>query len=193
MAEHLPVPFFMAWNTLLALVPLALALGLFRRRARVDGALWWIGLAAFLVMLPNAPYVLTDVIHLVEDAHGGVLIRTAIAYAAFFTVGVLAYTVSVARLMGFLRGRGLPAPARATVEVALHLVVAVGVLIGRFARFNSWDLGLRPDRVVLDSLGWASPRAVVAVVLLAGGLAVVTATLRCAARGVRVGIAPSTP
>jgi hypothetical protein len=56
------------------------------------------------------------------------------------------------------------------------------VLIGRYARFNSWDLGVRPERVVLDSLAWASPRALVGVVLLAGGLAVVTTTMRGAAR-----------
>jgi len=189
MRALVPVPFFMVWNTVLALIPLAFALGLFRRRARVDAASWWIGLAVFLVMLPNAPYVLTDVIHLVDDAHGGMAIRTAVAYAVFFSVGVLAYTISVGRLMAFLRDRGLTPAARATGEVALHVVVAIGVLIGRYGRFNSWDLGLRPERVLTDSLGWASPRAAVAVVLLAGGLAVVTATLRCAARGARVGLA----
>jgi uncharacterized membrane protein len=176
------------WNTLLALVPPAVAVVLFRRDRRAEGIAWWTGLGLFFVMLPNAPYVLTDVVHLIHSAHHGLLLREAVAYTVFFAVGTLAYTVSVARLMGFLRDRGLPPVPRAVTEVALHTAVAVGVLIGRYARFNSWDLGLRPGRVVLDSLGWASPRALVAIVLLAGGLAVVTTTLRCAAHGARLGL-----
>jgi len=183
-----PVPSFMLWNSLLALVPLAAALVLFRPATRAEGVAWWAGLGAFFVMLPNTPYVLTDVVHLVDTAHHGLLMREAVAYAAFFAVGTLAYTISVARLMAFLRTRGMPATPRLVAEVALHTVVAIGVLIGRYARFNSWDLGLRPERVVLDSLGCASPRALVGVVLLAGGLAVVTTTLRCAAHGVRLGL-----
>jgi uncharacterized membrane protein len=71
-----PVPFFMVWNSLLALVPLALALVVFRRGART-GTFWWrAGVAIFVVMLPNAPYVLTDVIHLVDAAPHGVSIAT---------------------------------------------------------------------------------------------------------------------
>ncbi len=57
---------WMGWNLLLALVPLALALLLFRGR-RERTALWWLGTAAFVAFLPNAPYVMTDVIHLFTD------------------------------------------------------------------------------------------------------------------------------
>ena len=92
-----PVPFFMVWNSVLAAVPLVFACMLFRRGVRAAGAVWWIGVAAFVVTLPNAPYVLTDLVHLVETAHHGVLLRTAIAYAVFVWFGMLAYTVSVAR------------------------------------------------------------------------------------------------
>ena len=183
-----PIPFFMVWNTFLALVPLGLAGVLFGRRARSTstmrrGAGWWIGVAAFLVALPNAPYVLTDVVHLVEDAQDGVLIRTLLVYAAFFAVGVLAYTVSIAQFVAYLRRAGVGLRWLLGIEVGLHFVVATGVLIGRYGRWNSWDLGVRPVAVVAQSIGWASPRAVVAVVVLAGGLASITTMLRLAARG----------
>lgn len=180
-----PVPFFMVWNSVLAAVPLVLACALFRRGVRGGGVLWWAGLVAFVVTLPNAPYVLTDVVHLIDVAHDGVLLRTAIAYAGFVSFGMLAYTVSVARFSGHLRRAGLGLGAALGVEVALHGIVAIGVLIGRYGRWNSWDLGTRPFRVVADSAGYASPRALVAVVLFATGIGLIAATLRLAVHGVR--------
>ena len=54
---------WMAWNLTLALVAVALAVWLFRvERPRTVG--WWVGFGAFALFLPNAPYVLTDLIHL---------------------------------------------------------------------------------------------------------------------------------
>lgn len=55
-----PVPTWMVWNTVLALVPLALSITLFSPARRIRSVSWWVGLAAFFAVLPNAPYVLTD-------------------------------------------------------------------------------------------------------------------------------------
>src|SRR4029077_10976112 len=54
---------WMGVNPVLALVPLGLAALLFRRSMN-RSPLWWLGVVAFVAFLPNAPYVLTDVIHL---------------------------------------------------------------------------------------------------------------------------------
>ena len=180
-----PVPTWMVWNTILALVPLALSFTLFSPARRPRSVGWWFGLAIFVASLPNAPYVLTDVIHLVDDARDGVLIRTVLLYCGFVTVGVVAYTVSVARLFAFLRRAGMGALALVGAEIGVHSVVAVGVLIGRYGRWNSWDAGTRPWAVVSDAASWASPRAVLAVMLLAIGLAAITATLRLATAGAK--------
>jgi uncharacterized membrane protein len=57
----------MTANLFLAAVPFILAAFLFvPPRARTAG--WWIGVGTFVAFLPNAPYVLTDVIHLGEQA-----------------------------------------------------------------------------------------------------------------------------
>ena len=178
-----PVPFFMVWNSVLAVVPLGLALVLFRPGRRGAGPGWWAGVVLFLVMLPNAPYVLTDVVHLVDEAHGGVLIRTLALYSGFFAFGMLVYTLSVARFIAHLRRAGASIATLVAAEVGLHGLVAIGVLIGRYGRWNSWDLGTRPLSVIVDSAGWASPRAVVAAALLAFGIGAIAITLRLAARG----------
>src|SRR6478736_5332776 len=50
---------WMSWNLLLAAIPMLLAVLLFHRPRR-HSVLWWGGVAAFVLFLPNAPYVVTD-------------------------------------------------------------------------------------------------------------------------------------
>ena len=47
---------WMIWNSLLAIIPLALSYWLFCGRGRRTAA-WWIGFGVFMAFLPNAPYV----------------------------------------------------------------------------------------------------------------------------------------
>ena len=54
------------WNLFLAFIPLALSFWLFRR-GKSRSFVWWLGLVVFLAFLPNAPYILTDIIHLIYD------------------------------------------------------------------------------------------------------------------------------
>jgi uncharacterized membrane protein len=153
--------FWMAWNLTLALVPLLLAAVLFRAGRRPTLA-WWLGLVGFLVLLPNAPYVLTDVVHFVPDVRGADRLSVALAFMAqyglFFLVGVECYVTSVVLLTRWLEGRGR-AWAVAPAELAVHVVCAAGVYLGRVERLNSWDIVVRPDRFLASLRELASPRA----------------------------------
>ena len=51
--------FWMTWNLILAAVPVAVAVPVFRHRGP-RGPLWWAGAALLVLFLPNAPYVVTD-------------------------------------------------------------------------------------------------------------------------------------
>jgi uncharacterized membrane protein len=57
---------WMTWNLFLAFIPLALSVWLFRIKRRRSGV-WWLGFLVFFAFLPNAPYLLTDIIHFIED------------------------------------------------------------------------------------------------------------------------------
>jgi uncharacterized membrane protein len=139
---------WMAWNLMLALVPLLLACLLFfypRRRT----AAWWMGVAAFVAFLPNAPYVLTDVIHLVGDARrtsSDMVVALALIpqYAVFFLMGFECYVLSLLLVGRYLRQHGR-ASWVLPVEMGLHAMCAVGIHLGRFDRLNSWDAIARPD------------------------------------------------
>ena len=53
------------WNLFLAFIPLLLSFYLFRPPA-MRNILWWTLLLIFIAFLPNAPYILTDSIHIIE-------------------------------------------------------------------------------------------------------------------------------
>lgn len=167
---------FLAWNLFLAWVPFMLALALYdserQRRPRavmaVLGVLW-------LLFLPNAPYIVTDFVH-VGEVPGAPLWFDAGMTAAFAGTGLVLGLGSlllvqgvVARRLGALRGWLMIGP--------VLLLCSVGISIGRFQRLNSWDVLTRPDHLarlvgarLVDPLG--RPEAVVVLMALTGFLAV---------------------
>ena len=167
---------FMAWNLTLALVPVVLGVVVFRRDR--TSPLWWLGLAAFLAFLPNAPYVLSDVIHLADDVRAtrsdAVVIGILLQYAAFFLAGLLAYVIALGELTRWLAARGWDRLRTAGVELAVHAACAVGVYLGRVPRFNSWDLVTRPDAVATTAADHLSDRYPVALVLATFAVLVVS-------------------
>ena len=133
------------WNLFLAWVPLALAVAAYARaRRRVDVVVAML-LVPWLLFFPNAPYLLTDFIHL--DEGPAPLWYDALMLSAFAWTGLLLGFASLYLVQMILRRAFGPAVAWLGVLVALGLA-SVGVYIGRFIRFNSWDALLHPLRVV---------------------------------------------
>ena len=177
------VPFWVLWNLGLAVLPLALALVLFAP-GRTRTPLWWIGVAAFIALLPNAPYVLTDVIHLddsVRNSDSGLHIALVLVpgYAAFVMAGFASYVACIVRLERWLRAAGWSLPRLLGADITLHALCAVGVFLGRVYRFNSWDLLVRPVDIA-EVLRVPQVRTVVVLaaffLLLGGGTAAVRYT-----------------
>ena len=177
------VPGWVLWNLGLALLPLVLALVLFvPGRARTP--LWWVGAAAFVALLPNAPYVLTDVIHLDDSIrHSASDLHVALVlipgYAAFFVAGFASYVACVVRLERWLRAAGWSLPRLLGADVTLHALCAVGVFLGRVYRFNSWDILVRPADIA-EAVAVPQGRTLVILaatfLLLSGGTAAVRYT-----------------
>jgi len=172
---------WMGWNLVLALVPLGLARFLFGHRPR-PAWLLWAGGAAFVAFLPNAPYVLTDLLHLPDDLarlHSPWLAAAVLAqYACLIGVGFVAYVLALVRLERWLAGHGVSRGRVLAIDLSLHAVCAVGILLGRVFRFNSWDV-LTDPRELVGVLTVPQPRTVVVLmvlfVVLAGGAAVLRA------------------
>jgi uncharacterized membrane protein len=149
---------WMVWNLFLALLPWAMSHGLFRAGVR-RSPLWWLGVLVFIAFLPNAPYVLTDLIHLERDLTRvpSEILDTLVViprYSLFMLLGFGAYVLSLMRIGDYLKQQGqsrwiLP------MEMGLHGLSAIGIYLGRVERFNSWDIVTRPQVLlqgVIDNL-----------------------------------------
>ncbi|NJK69622.1 MAG: DUF1361 domain-containing protein [Microcoleus sp. CSU_2_2] len=122
------------------------------RQRGVRSLRWWAGFLVFIAFLPNAPYVLTDIIHLIEQIKEGqsvwvVTLALIPQYIAFMLVGVEAYVLSVMSLGYYLKQQGWGKFILPT-ELTIHALSALGVYLGRFIRFNSWDILTNPDALV---------------------------------------------
>lgn len=138
---------FLTWNLFLAWIPFALSLGVaaVHRRGGPRPLLWALG-AGWLLFLPNAPYILTDFIHL-GRAGGAPLWFDAALIGAFAGTGLvlgLASLLIVHRVVEARAGRVVGW----AVAVGSLVLSALGVYLGRFPRFNSWDVVTDPHGLV---------------------------------------------
>jgi uncharacterized membrane protein len=142
---------WMTWNLFLAFIPLALSVWLFRRQSGRSGV-WWLGFLSFYAFLPNAPYLLTDIIHLIDDIRRvpSIWIITLVLIPVYLVVilaGFEAYVISLINLGYYLHRIG-KTKWIFTVELITHVLCAVGIYWGRFLRFNSWDFITQPDAIL---------------------------------------------
>ena len=181
----------LVWNLFLAWIPLVLALVVYdgARRGWRAGTLAAVGIG-WLLFLPNAPYIVTDLKWLGHYDSGTywfdpLLIGAAagIGLVLGFLSLYLVQAVVVARL-GRLAGWTLAFGALAAS--------GVGVYLGRFQRWNSWDVFTEPTRVVgqlasagLDPLAHGRPLAwsVAFAVAWCTGYALFYAAFRAQLRG----------
>jgi uncharacterized membrane protein len=146
---------FMTWNLFLAFIPFAFSIFLFNKRSRRN-ILWWLGFVIFMAFLPNAAYVITDIIHFVSDVRNpdisgnGIIFVIIPQYLVFILAGFQCHVLSVVGLITYLRRQNLISNpiALAGVELGMNLLCAYGVYLGRFIRLNSWYIVTRPDKVV---------------------------------------------
>jgi uncharacterized membrane protein len=135
---------FLVWNLVLAWVPLVLALAAYACAKRGVS----VGTAAFgilwLLFFPNAPYLLTDFIHL-QETPTTPLWYDALMLASFAWTGLLLGYASL-YLMQMIWDRAVGALSWLGV-VAVLALASFGVYVGRFLRFNSWDALVRPLRL----------------------------------------------
>lgn len=140
---------FLIWNLFLAWIPLFFALGF----AVVSRRVWLLPLGlGWLAFLPNSPYLVTDLVHL---GHIGDLWRHVLQYGFAAWTGIMLGVVSMRLVHARIeRDYGVVA-GWATVILSVGLC-AIGVVVGRFQRWNSWDLVTQPNAVVASTLEWVS-------------------------------------
>ena len=146
---------FLFWNIFLAWIPYLVSLAMLalhqqaplrRRTLAALGAVWF-------CFLPNAPYLITDLMHLRHNA----------GVPLIYDVGMLASVAWTGSFLGVASLRmvqNLVRQAYGAVIGWLFVLTVVGcsgfgIYLGRVLRWNSWDVVLNPGAVLADVL----PRA----------------------------------
>lgn len=168
---------FLLWNLVLAWIPFLAALTVYdgakagRGRARevAIGAVW-------LLFFPNAPYIVTDLIHLGQSGDATPLWFDALLLSGFAWTGLLLGLVSLYLVHSV--ARAAVGTVKAWVGVAGVLALSgFGIYLGRFERWNSWDVLARPEALfrdiatgLMDPL--SQPRAIAVTMVFTGFLAI---------------------
>ena len=133
---------FLAWNLFLAVIPAVAALMLRRTAnlaARVVLFLIW------LAFLPNAPYIVTDFVHLKPKPPVPLWYDIAVLISFAETGLLLAYS-SVSDVHHVIAQR-FNAAAGWAVALGSLMLSGLGIYLGRFMRWNSWDPFANPARL----------------------------------------------
>jgi uncharacterized membrane protein len=138
----------LVWNLFLAWLPYLfslLAAYLYIRNRRR----WWllaIPAGLWLIFFPNAPYIITDFLHLEERAYVplwyDILLLSIFAWTGIFLA--IASLRTMQRLVHLYAGRVV---SWLFVGIALALS-GLGIYLGRFERWNSWDLLFSPHHIL---------------------------------------------
>ncbi len=136
---------FLIWNLFLAWIPYWISMTLHHLPKR------WMAvpvLGAWLVFLPNAPYLVTDLFHVGHHPPVPFWYDTLLLFSFAWT-GLLLGFLSLLDVQRFLEKK-VGKNIAALLTWAAILLCAFGVYLGRFQRWNTWDLITHPSQLFWD-------------------------------------------
>jgi len=138
---------FYVWNTFLAIIPLLFS----RKLAKLEkpGIKAIALIAGWLLFFPNAPYIITDVFHYEERLPVPRWYDLMLVVSAAWN-GLLLGIVSLMQVERFLSQHLRSSWVKLSVFISLGLC-GYGIYIGRFLRFNSWDIITHPRSLLSAS------------------------------------------
>lgn len=168
---------FLLWNLFLAVVPVGAA-WLARRMATVAAPSRARAIAlvacsiAWLGFLPNAPYIATDLMHL-RNSRPAFLWLDALVLGSAAVAGMLAGLLSLRWMHEAALARAMPPWAGWLIVLGASVAAGFGVYLGRFQRWNTWDILTRPGDLLADAWSTLGEVKVFAFAMMFGlGLAV---------------------
>lgn len=141
--------FFLNWNLFLAWIPFIISsfLLIFKIKSKLSLA---IAVGVWIVFFPNSPYILTDLFHL-KTRNSVPIWYDLVVILSYAWTGLFCGFVSLSdiekRLSAYYN--------RSTINcitVSFLFLTSFGVYLGRFLRWNSWDVLSNPFGLFNDIL-----------------------------------------
>lgn len=141
---------YLIWNVFLAYIPFLISAVILNFEGRgVSGKIFIVlGGVVWLLFFPNAPYVITDFIHLSAYSIAPLWYDALLLGAAAIT-GVLFGIYSLFNIEKLLCRYFSKKTTWAFLILAM-LFSSFGIYLGRFLRWNTWDVLLNPLEIMQD-------------------------------------------
>jgi uncharacterized membrane protein len=138
---------FLAWNLILAFIPLAIAYSIYKFRIS-NKWLMMILFFTWLFFMPNATYIVTDLVHL----------KNIKPNLEWFTIGLIFFCALTGLLCSALSlhwmvdayKQYLTNNTKLPALIIIFLLSGFGIYLGRYLRWNTWDIISNPLGLVHD-------------------------------------------
>ncbi|WP_353778027.1 DUF1361 domain-containing protein [Winogradskyella sp. 3972H.M.0a.05] len=138
---------FLVWNLFLAVIPYGITTYL-NYKQTISKPLLAICFLVWLAFLPNAPYIVTDLWHLRLN-ESNIFWLDILVVTSFASCGLLLFYLSLKDMMAHLNVH-LKKFFRDIVPFIIITLSSFGIYLGRFLRYNSWEILSNPEYLFSD-------------------------------------------
>ena len=132
---------FLVWNLFLAFIPFAISTYLSLDQKLNNISFLMISMV-WLLFLPNAPYIITDLFHL-QYSHPNRIWLDVLTISAFAVTGMYFFYQSLLTMETVFKTK-FGIITSTYITPLLIVLVAFGMYLGRYLRFNSWEILSQP-------------------------------------------------
>ena len=134
---------FLLWNIFLAWIPFMISLLVSSKQNKISSAIL---VGVWLLFFPNALYIITDLVHLGPRQNIPVWYDAVLLFTSSLLGLVMAFA-SLYNIEIFLRTKFTQKLVNAVIFLCLF-AGSFGVYLGRFLRWNSWDILTDPLELI---------------------------------------------
>lgn len=139
---------FLTWNLFLAFIPFWIS-SFLKKKENIKPHYFPL-IVAWILFLPNSPYILTDLFHLKQRLMIP-LWYDLILVSSFALIGFIVFYKSILDMMKVFK-KHIADHYFKYIMPFFFWLVAFGLYLGRYLRFNSWNVINHPFRLVNQSL-----------------------------------------
>lgn len=140
---------FLVWNLFLAVIPFAMTT-IMISKPKTNKLTFLVTFMIWLLFLPNAPYMTTDLFH-ISNSNNPLLWLDVLVILSFAVNGLILFYLSLLDmeklLLQYIRPKFI-----APIVFTVFGLTAFGIYLGRFLRYNSWEIINQPSAIFSDIL-----------------------------------------
>lgn len=143
---------WMAYNIILAIIPIFVGIRMEKEKKTLLKVLYGIG---WLLFIPNSLYMVTDIIHLMKDWYIAASVVEQLLllgeYTALMAISIVTFVLALCPFERVLKQKKIGKEQRNAIIFGLNFLIAFGIVLGRIHRLNSWDIVTNIEGIIKSS------------------------------------------